>query len=386
MQAKGKLETLCIHGGEMRPPAERAVAMPIYQSSTFVTAGSEGSYHDIRYIRLNNTPNHKVLHDKLALLEGVEAAVVTASGMAAITTALMAVLSHGDHVIAQDCLYGGTHDFLVKDFPALGLSASFMEPERPETWDALVTPRTRVIYVESTSNPLLRIVDLEKIVAFAKRHGLLSVIDNTFPSPVNFNPAALGFDLILHSATKYLNGHTDLVAGVVAGSGELVHKVKRKLDHLGGSLDPHTCSLLHRGLKTLVLRVRAQNEGTLQLARFLQKHPKVAHAIYPGLEEHPDHARAKRWFRGFGGVVSFETKGGVEVAERVLARLKLPFIAPSLGGVETLVTRPCTTSHSGIKRETRIAMGITDSLVRVSVGIEAPEDLIADFDQALSGS
>lgn len=386
MDAKSRIETICVHGGERRPPAERAVAMPIYQSSTFVTAGSEGSYHDIRYMRLNNTPNHEVLHDKLAQLEGCEAAVVTASGMAAVSTALIALLAQGDHVIAQDCLYGGTHDFLVKDLPRLGVTTSFLEPERPESWDALVTPRTRVVYVESTSNPLLRVIDLERVVAVARARGLISMIDNTFPSPVNFNPAAMGFDLVIHSATKYLNGHTDIVAGVVAGRAELVRQVKRKLDHLGGTLDTHACSLLHRGLKTLVLRVRAQNANALALARFLAKHPRVTQAVYPGLEAHPDHARAKRWFRGFGGVVSFEHAGGLEAADRCLSLLKLPFIAPSLGGVETLVTRPATTSHSGIKRETRIAMGITDSLVRVSVGIEAPEDLIADFEQALAGS
>jgi cystathionine beta-lyase/cystathionine gamma-synthase len=379
------METVAVHGGEIRPPPARAVALPMFQSSTFVTAGEDGDYHDIRYIRLNNTPNHQVLHTKLAALEGCEAAVVTASGMAAITTALLATLSHGDHVIAQDCLYGGTHDFLVKDFPALGLSASFLEAERPETWEALVRPSTRMIYVESVSNPLLRVIDLQRVVAFARKHGLLAVIDNTFPSPVNFNPAAMGFDLVLHSATKYLNGHTDIVAGCAAGREELVRRVKRKLDHLGGTLDAHACSLLHRGLKTLVLRVRAHNEGSLALARFLAKHPAVAHVIHPGLEEHPDHARARRWFRGFGGMLSVEVKGGLEETERFLRRLRIPFIAPSLGGVETLVTRPCTTSHSGIQRETRLAMGISDSLVRVSVGIEAPEDLIEDFDQALGG-
>jgi cystathionine gamma-synthase/cystathionine gamma-lyase/cystathionine beta-lyase len=379
-----RIDTIAIHGGEERPTPERSVAMPIYQSSTFVTSAGDADYHDIRYIRLSNTPNHLAVHRKLALLEGCEDAVVTASGMAAITTTLMALLSTGDHLIAEDCLYGGTHDFLVKDFPSLGLEVSFMEdPERPEDWSRLVRPATRAIYVESVSNPLLRVIDLERVVELARAHGLVSIIDNTFPSPVNFDPARLGFDLVLHSATKYLNGHTDLVAGAVVGRRELVRMVKRKLDHLGGTLDPHGCALLHRGLKTLCLRVRAQNENALALARRLERHPGVESVIHPGLESHPDHLRARRLFRGFGGVLSLTPRGGLAAAERLLARLRLPFVAPSLGGVETLVTRPAITSHSGLSAEARRALGITDSLVRVSVGIEAVEDLIADFEQAL---
>lgn len=368
----------------MRPPPERAVAMPIYQSSTFVTAGEGEDYHDIRYMRLNNTPNHEVLHRKLAMLEGTEAALVAASGMAAISTTLLALLSHGDHLLAQDCLYGGTHDFLVKDFPALGLTSSFLPSARPDEWARLLTPETKVIYVESVTNPLLDVIDLERVVSFAREHGLITVIDNTFPSPVNFNPAALGFDLVLHSATKYLNGHTDIVAGCVMGSEKLVRKIKRKLDHLGGSLDTHACSLLHRGLKTLVLRVRHQCASALELARWLARHSSVTRVNYPGLETHPAHERATRLFRGHGGVLSFELAGGQPAADAMMRKLELPFIAPSLGGVETLVTRPATSSHAGIARDTRLAMGITDGLVRVSVGIEAIEDLIADFEQALS--
>lgn len=383
MRKEARIETVVVHGGEMRPPPERAVAMPIYQSSTFVTAGDGEDYHDIRYMRLNNTPNHEVLHRKLAMLEGTESALVAASGMAAISTTLLALLTHGDHVLAQDCLYGGTYDFLLKDFSALGLGASFLPSSRPEEWGALVTPRTRVLYVESMTNPLLDVIDLERVVSFAREHGLISVIDNTFPSPVNFNPVALGFDLVLHSATKYLNGHTDIVAGCVMGSEALVRRIKRKLDHLGGSLDTHACSLLHRGLKTLVLRVRHQSASTLELARWLSAHPAVTRVNYPGLETHPAHERARRLFRGHGGVLSFELAGGQPAADAMMKKLELPFIAPSLGGVESLITRPATSSHAGVPRDTRLAMGITDGLVRLSVGIEASEDLIADFDQAL---
>ena len=358
--------------------------MPIYQSSTFEIAGDGGDYHDIRYMRLNNTPNHEALHRKLALLEGTPAALVASSGMAIITTTLLALLTAGDHVIAQSCLYGGTHDFLVKDFPGVGLSASFLDGERPDSWDALVQPRTRMIYVEAVANPLLRVLDLERVVAFARKHGLISVIDNTFPSPVNFNPAAMGFDVVLHSATKYLNGHTDIVAGAAMGSAEVILRIKHKLDHLGGSLDTHACALLNRGLKTLVLRVRHQNASALELARWLSRHPAVSRVIHTGLPEHPDHARAAAWFRGHGGVLSLELEGGVPAVQALFAKLELPYVAPSLGGVETLITRPATTSHCGVARDTRLAMGIADGLVRVSVGIEATEDLIADFAQALA--
>lgn len=375
-----RLETLAVHGGDPRPPCERSVAMPIFQSSTFVQDAGPGDYHSIRYMRLSNTPNHEALHRKLALLEGTEAAIVAASGMAIISTVLLALLKSGDHVIAQDCLYGGTHDLLSKDFPGFGLSASFFQGD---DWESHLTPATRMIYVESVANPLLRVPDLERVVAFARKHRLLAVIDNTFPSPVNFQPAAMGFDVVLHSATKYLNGHTDIVAGAAMGSSELIGMVKRKLDHLGGTLDTHSCSLLNRGLKTLVLRVRHQNESCLKLAKWLSEHPAVAHVNYTGLASHADHARAVKWFRGHGGVLSFELKGGVEAADALFAKLRLPYHAPSLGGVETLITRPATSSHCGVARETRLAMGISDGLIRVSVGIEATEDLIADFAQAL---
>lgn len=383
MIENGKLDTKLIHAGEPEPRIAGAVAMPIFQSAMF-EYGGETEYHDITYIRLNNTPNHLVLQQKLATLENAEAALVAGSGMAAITTTLLTVLSAGDHLLVQSCLYGGTHDFVTRDLKSFGIAYDFIDGNSPETWGARLKPNTKAIYVETMSNPLLEVPDLEAVVQFAREHHLVSLIDNTFASPVNFRPPEHGFDLSLHSATKYLNGHSDIVAGVVIGRADLVERVKHRLDHLGGSLDPHACFLLHRGVKTLGVRVRFQNQSALAVARFLESHPKVLRVNYPGLESHPQHQRARRLFDGFGGMLSFELDGGVKAAEHLIENLRLPISAPSLGGVETLVTRPATTSHSGMSPEDRRRLGITDSLIRVSIGIEATEDLLADFEQALA--
>jgi cystathionine beta-lyase/cystathionine gamma-synthase len=358
--------------------------MPVFQSATFEYSG-QSRYDDLKYIRLNNTPNHRVLHAKLADIEGGEAAVVTGSGMAAITAALIAFLKAGDHLLAQSCLYGGTHSFVTQDLPAMGVAVDFVDGNDPESWERRLRPETRVIYVETMTNPLLEVPDLLEVARFAKRRGLVSMIDNTFASPVNFRPLDHGFDLSLHSGTKYLNGHSDIVAGCVIGGREAVSRVVHRLNHLGGTLDPHACFLLHRGMKTLALRVRQQNENALRLARFLEGHPAVERVHYPGLERHPQHARARELFAGCGGVLSFEARGGVREADALISRLTLPISAPSLGGVESLITRPATTSHSGVPPEERRAIGIADRLIRVAVGIEAPEDLCADFDQAMKG-
>jgi cystathionine beta-lyase/cystathionine gamma-synthase len=345
--------------------------------------GGEGDYHDLRYIRLNNTPNHRVLHEKLAALENAEAALVASSGMAAISTTLLALLDTGDHLLVQDCLYGGTHDLVHKDFPGLGIHADTVDGDDPSSWESKLTPRTRVLYLETLSNPLLQLPDLENAVRFARAHGLVTVVDNTFPSPVNFRPAEHGLDLSLHSATKYLNGHSDIVAGAVIGRAELVERVRRKLNHLGGTLDPHACFLLERGVKTLAVRVRHQNASALELARALERHPAVARVNHPGLESHPRHARAKELLDGFGGMLSFELRGGADAARRFVERTRLFLKAPSLGGVESLVTRPATTSHLGLSPAERARLGITDGLVRISVGLETPADLVADASQAL---
>ena len=377
-----RIETKLIHAGEPDPRVLGAVSMPIFQSAMFEYKG-EKSYHDLKYIRLNNTPNHTALHEKLAALENGETALVTASGMAAISTSLLAILSAGDHLLAQDCLYGGTHDFLTRDLPAMGITYDFIDGNDPDSWKAKLRPSTRAIYVETMTNPLLQVADLRAVVSFARAHDLVSMIDNTFASPINFRPAEIGFDLSLHSCTKYLNGHSDIVAGAIIGRSRFVEKITHKLNHLGGSLDPHACFLLHRGMKTLAVRMRYQNESALEIARFLDSHQAVAQVNYPGLEHHPGHQRAKELFEGFSGMLSFELKGGMEAAERFMEKTTLPVIAPSLGGIETLLTRPATTSHSGMPPEERRRLGISDGLIRLSVGIEAPEDLIADFAQAL---
>lgn len=374
------LETKIIHAGE--PRLSGAVSMPIFQTAMFAFEG-ETSYHDLRYIRLNNTPNHTALHEKLAALENAEAALVTSSGMSAISTSLLTFLQAGDHLLAQRCLYGGTHDLLAKDLANLGILCDFIDADKPETWAQKCKPETKVIYVEAMTNPLVEVGDLIAVARFAKERRLISMIDNTFCTPVNFRPLEHGFDLSLHSCTKYLNGHSDLVAGAVIGHKALIEQIKKKLDHFGGSLDPHAAYLLHRGIKTLFVRVKHQNESALQISRFLEKQPEVAKVNYAGLESSKGHHYAKKLFGGFGGVLSFELKGGAAAAQRLIQATTLPLKAPSLGGVETLITQPALTSHAGLSIEERHQLGILDGLIRVSVGLESTEELIADFERAL---
>jgi len=377
-----RIETKLIHDGEPKPRIAGAVSMPIFQSSTFEYAGEKG-YHDIRYIRLNNTPNHLALHEKLAGLENGEAALVTASGMAAISTTLLSILSSGDHLLAQDCLYGGTHDLITKDFPSFGIEVDFVDGDDPDSWRKRLRPNTKAFYIETISNPLLQVTDLKAVVRFAKEHNLVSLVDNTFASPINFRPSEWGFDLSLHSCTKYLNGHNDIVAGGVIGRAYLVEKIKHRLDHMGGTLDPHTCFLLHRGIKTLAVRMKHQNESALAIANFLTASSAVKKVNYPGLASHPQHGRARELFDGFSGMLSFELEGDVAAADRFMRSTTLPIVAPSLGGVETLITRPATTSHAGLSADERRQLGISDNLIRVSVGIESTEDLIEDFERAM---
>jgi cystathionine gamma-synthase/cystathionine gamma-lyase/cystathionine beta-lyase len=384
MKSDQGLETKLIHAGEPRPRFGRAVVTPIFQSSTFVMDGEVG-YHDIKYARLSNTPSHEVLHGKLAAIEGGEAALVTASGMAAITSTLLSLLRPGDHLLAVDAPYGGTYDLIVHDLAELGIEHTFVPGGDPSAWARAHRPATKVFYAETMTNPLLGVAELPGIAAFARDRGVTSVIDNTFASPVQFRPIASGFDVVVHSATKYLNGHSDIIAGAVIGSAERVAAIKRKADHLGGSLDPHACFLLQRGLRTLSLRVRHQAATALRLAQALENHPAVSRVHYPGLASHPDHARARELLDGFGGMLGFELKGGIDAARRFCGRLTLGVDAPSLGGPETLVTLPSKTSHAGLDPAVRRSLGIADELVRVSVGLETAEDLIADFEQALGG-
>ena len=383
MSKERPIATKVIHAGEPEDRPAGAVVLPIHQSATFEYS-DQADYHDLKYIRLNNTPNHDALHSKLAALENGEAALVTSSGMSAISTALLTFLGSGDHLLAQKTLYGGTHSFITHDIGKWGVSHSLIDLDSPDEWEAALRRETKVIYVETISNPLMEVFNLHKVVEFATEHNLVSMIDNTFASPFNFRPPEIGIDLSLHSCTKYLNGHSDIVAGAIIGKAGHVEKISRLLDHLGGSLDPHACFLLHRGIKTLAVRMKQHNINGQAVAKFLENHPAVAKVNYPGLESNPHRSLASSLLDGSSGMLSFEPAGGLEAAERFIARAKLPISAPSLGGVETLMTRPCTTSHSGMSADERAAAGISDSLIRISVGIEAAEDLIADFDQALS--
>jgi len=375
-------ETKLIHAGEPKPRIDGAINVPIFQSSTYEYAG-EGSYHDVRYLRLSNTPNHLALHKKLAALEGAEAALVTSSGMSAITTALLTFLKVGDHLLAHNTLYGGTADFVNNELAGYGIERDLLDATNPSDWDSKLKPNTKVIYVETITNPIMDVPELRKIVEFAKMHALISMIDNTFASPVLYCPVVQGFDLSLHSCTKYINGHSDIVAGAVIGSAAHLDLVTKNLNHLGGSLDSNACFLLHRGVKTLALRMNKQCENAMLIAPFLENHPQVKKVNYPGLESSSSFERAQEHLCGFGAMLSFEIDGDVDQADQFINHLQYAIRAPSLGGVETLVTRPVTTSHALMDKAEREVAGISDTLIRYSVGIEAADDLIADLQQAL---
>lgn len=374
------LETSLVHAGAPDPRIEGAVSSPIFCSANFESKG-ETSYQDLGYLRLNKSPNHLELHKKLRAIERGEAALVTASGMAAISAGLMCQLQPGDHILVQEGLYGGTFTFLTEDLKKWGVHYDFVDGGDPNGWRNRLKKNTKLFYLEAISNPLTRVPALREAVNFCREHELVSMIDSTFATPVNFQPLTLGFDLVVHSATKYLNGHSDVLAGALVGSKELVDRALHLQTHLGATLDPHACFLLNRGLKTLSLRVKQQNSNAAALAAALESHEGVDRVYYPGLTSHPDHERAQSLFKGYGGMLSFETKPDVD---SVFRRLTISIVAPSLGGVETLVTRPAHTSHAGMTPAERARIGIADNLIRVSVGIEDPDELINDFLNALS--
>jgi cystathionine beta-lyase/cystathionine gamma-synthase len=343
---------------------------------------AEGKSKAYLYTRYGN-PTLAVAEAKIADLENGEAGLVTASGMAAISSALLAVLKSGDEVIATRQLYGGSFRLFRDTLPRLGIRTHHVEADL-EGVDRLVNANTRALYVESPTNPILRLVDLKKAVALARKHKLVSLIDSTFGSPVLQRPLDLGFDLVLHSATKYLAGHSDIVAGAVAGSRRWVGKVRETMIHLGGSMDPDPAYLLIRGLKTLEVRVRRQCETAMTVARFLERHPKVTRVHYPGLASHPDHRLARRQMRGFGGMLAFDIKGGLPAARRFCDRTRIFMLAASLGGVESLIVLPIYTSHFRMSPAELAAAGVQAGTVRVSVGLEDPADLLADLRQALA--
>ena len=376
------LDTRSIHAGEPDPRIEGAVTLPIFQAATYTHEDPEVLP---RYVRYNNSPNHEALHEKLAALAQTESALVTASGMAAISSALLSLLGAGDHLVAPRGLYGGTLDLFDDLLPQFDIGHTLVAEDTPEAWAAAVRSNTTVLYAESIANPLLEVPDLAAMVDFADANDLVAVIDNTFASPVNLRPAELGFDVVLHSATKYLGGHSDLAAGVVAGPDDLLDDVRHTTKLLGGMLDPHACFLLHRSLKTLGVRVRQQNETAQAVAEALDHHDGVARVRYPGLSAHPDHDRARTLLDGFGGMVSFDLASAAHV-DAFFDALSLPIRAPSLGGVETLITQPIHTSHKNVDPAVRDELRITKRFVRLSVGLEGAEDLVDDITTALDAS
>ena len=381
--------TLAIHVGQDKFHKGTSVGVEIARTANFTFASTEemkrwaeGKSPAYIYTRYGN-PTLTIAEKKIAALEGAEDAVVAASGMAAISHALLSVLKAGDEVIATRQLYGGTYRMMRDVFPRLGIVVRHVEADLVGI-ERLVNPRTKALYIETPTNPTLRLVDLHKAVAFAKEWDLISLIDNTFASPILQKPIEMGFDLVLHSATKYLAGHSDVIAGAAAGRKTLIEEIRHMIIYLGGSMDPEAAFLLIRGMKTLEVRVWRQCATALTLAKYLEKHPKVARVHYPGLASHPDHRLAKRQMRGFGAMLAFDLKGGLTAARRFCDRARIFLMAASLGGVESLAVLPIYTSHYNMSLAELRAASVEPGTVRVSVGLEDPEDLIEDLRQALA--
>jgi cystathionine beta-lyase/cystathionine gamma-synthase len=375
------LSTLAIHGLPRRRPDWAPVVPPLVQSSTFTNP--VGSPDDVLYTRYGNTPTQVQLARKYALLEGAEEAIFVASGMGATALAHLAVLRPGDHLVSSSWIYGGTRRLFDEELVRLGIDVTFVNPEQHRLWRRSVRKNTRAIFVETPTNPTMRVLDLVPIAQVAREFGMALLVDATFASPINFRPLEHGADVVITSATKYLNGHSDLVAGAVAGSASLVEEVARLLRRWGQAIDPHTAWMVDRGLRTLAVRMERHNANGLAVARWAEQHPAIARVHYPGLPSHPDHAYARRVLAGFGGMVGLELKGGARAAERMLKRLKLVTHAPSLAGVESLISEPRLTSHRDLSPEDRAAIGIPDGFIRLSCGLEDGEDIIDDLKQAL---
>jgi len=381
--------TRAVHGGEARAKLANAVTEPIIQTATYTFANTaeladhfEGRIEREEYGRYGN-PTQRVAERKLAALEGAEDGLLFSSGMAAITTTLFAMLSRGAHVVVTDDAYRRTRQFLLQVLRRYGVDVSVVPAGDYDRLEEAVRQTTRLIFSESPTNPYNRVLDLERVAEIGRRHRVKTIIDSTFATPINQQPITLGIDLVIHSATKYLGGHNDLLAGAVLGSEPLISAIRDMQGITGAVPDPFAAYLLIRGLKTLALRVARQNDNGVRLAAFLAAHPKVARVHHPSLPTHPEHALACRQMRGFGGVVSFEIAGDLAAGSRLVDACRIPRIAPSLGGVESLIEQPALMSFYELSTEERLQVGITDSLVRYSVGIEDADDLIADLDQAL---
>ena len=371
--------TTAVHAGAPAHSPGAPLVSPLVASSTFHNAPDpEG---EVLYGRYSNSESHRLLATKIAALEGTESALVVGSGMAAISLTILSFVGAGDHVVAADSLYGGTRTLLTRELPRLGIETTFVDPTG--RWRDAVRPNTRLLYMEVPVNPTLRVPDPRPVVRLARERSLPVVVDATFATPINWRPVDDGVDVVVHSGTKYMGGHSDLIAGVIAGPQPVIDQARERLKSFGPSLDPHALWLLERGLKTLAIRVERQNTSALTLADWLSRHPAVETVHHPGLEHHPDHAVAAELFRGFGGMLSFVVRGGDDAARGVLGRLALVAVAPSLGGVETLASMPRYTSHASMTAEQRAAVGIQPGFIRLSIGIEDVEDIQADLDQAL---
>ncbi len=389
-RAVARDSTRSVHEAEPFDEQSGSVVTPIYQTSTFAfrkaedarkaVTGESGKYV---YSRWDN-PTTVRLEKKLASFEGAEDAAFFSSGMAAISTSVLTFLKAGDHVVAVSDLYGGTFQLMDKILPNFGVKTTLVETTNERAMKNALRPNTKIVYVESPTNPTLKLVDIKKTAKLAHGVGALLLVDNTFASPINQEPVELGADVSLHSATKYLNGHADVTAGAAASDREKIDRIKHMRRDLGGTLDPHAAWLVLRGMKTMALRVKAQNENAMVLAEFLSAHPRVKIVHYPGLKDHPQHALAKKQMKGYGGMMSFELKGSMRDAMRLTERLKVVFLAASLGGVETLVSQPSIMTHTQLTKAQRTKTGIPEALIRLSVGIEDKEDLVEDFKQALA--
>lgn len=374
-----KQNTKCIHSFSKNNDFPEGVLTPIYTSTSYRYSSESDSVYYPRYF---NTPNHKIVSEKIAALEEGEEAIVLSSGLAAITTTFFAYLKPGDHAVVQRTIYGGTSYFISNELKEFGIEISYISSTDPEDFRKKVTKNTKLIYIETPSNPLLQVIDIEAIAKIAKEKNIISIIDNTFATPINQTPITMGIDIVIHSGTKYLNGHSDVNCGVVVSRKEVINKILNYAKSHGGTLDSHALYLLDRGLRTLGLRVKQQNESALKLAKYLEKHPFINKVFYPGLESNEGHKTAKKQMKGFGGMLSFEVNCTYEEINKALNGVKLFTPAASLGGVESLICLPADTSHKRISKEEREKAGIKDTLVRVSVGIEDIEDLIEDLENA----
>lgn len=371
-----RIDTKCIHAGSYKDTQTRGINTPIFTSSAYEYLDT-----DVRlYQRYFNTPNQEAVANKICDLEGAEDGIIFSSGMAAISTVLLTLLNNGDHAIVQDDVYGGSHAFIEEHFKRFGISFTFVRTDAQAIEEA-VTPNTRLIYIESPTNPLLKVIDLRKVAEIGKRRSIFTVIDNTFATPINQNPFRLGIDVVIHSGTKYLGGHSDLYCGAAVTRKDIAARIRKTAAHFGGCLNALSCYLLERSLKTLAIRVERQTLNALRIASFLESHTKIAGVNYPGLEKHPGHAVASKQMSGYGAMLSFELKD--MTAHDFMKRLRLIKAAGSLGGVETTICDPATTSHQKISAEVRKRLGISDNLLRISVGIENQDDLFEDIQQAL---